>query len=110
MVDPVNTSTQAPPASLQNNTAAEQEAVRARNEEQQRVQQTNSQDSVTIRAESVASEEEASRTTIQNNQEAQEVASRVANLFQQQPELAATAQGGRLTAEKADAFLRVSTG
>lgn len=110
MVDPINTSGQTPPASLQSNTA-EQEAVNRRAEqEQQTVQQTNAEDSVTIRSEAVASEQASSPTSIQNSEQAQQVAADVVNLFQQQPELAASAQGGRLSAEKADAFLTASIG
>lgn len=112
MVDPVNTSSQVPPANIQNTAATDQEETvqRQSEEQQQTVQQTVSQDSVTISSETSATEENATATTIQNNEQAQQVASRVVNLFQAQPELAATAQGGQLTAEKADAYLQANIG
>lgn len=110
MIDSVNAASQSPAASLQN-AAAEQESVQKRTqEEQQTVQQTASQDSVTIRSEAPASPEEATRSSIQTAEQAQAVASRVASLFQEQPELSATAQGGQLNAEKADAYLSQNFG
>ena len=47
---------------------------------------------------------------VQDADQAQETASRVVSLFQEQPELAATAQGGRVTSEKVDAYLSQNFG
>ena len=107
MIDSVNATGQSPTSSLQN-TTAEREAVQQSNtEEQQSVQQT---DSVTISTEVVESPESTTQTSIQSAEEAEETASRIASLFQQQPELAATAQGGRVTSEKVDAYLSQNFG
>ena len=110
MVDSVNAAGQPPAAGL-SNTSADQEKLQQRvAEEQQNAQQTNASDSVTITSDAVEAPESTTQTTIQNADEAQETASRVVSLFQEQPELAATAQGGRVTSEKVDAYLSQNFG
>ena len=49
-------------------------------------------------------------TSIQNADQASETASRVVSLIQQQPELAATAQGGQVNSAKVDAAIQANIG
>lgn len=67
-------------------------------------------DSVSLSAVSGPPSSERLSTSLQNTDQASQSAARVVNLFQQQPELAATAQGGQVTPEKADAYLKASIG
>ena len=107
MIDSVNATGLSPTNSLQNNTAEQEAVQQSTTQEQRNVQQT---DSVTISSEVVESSEGTTQTSIQNAQEAEETASRIVSLFQEQPELAATAQGGRVTSEKVDAYLSQNFG
>jgi len=112
MIDSINNSSSLSSAALQSANIGEQEAQKQRQAEETSNQQVQSpnQDSVSITADAVAAPEATASTSITNADEAAATASRVANLFQSQPELAATAQGGKLTAEKADAYLKASVG
>ena len=112
MIDSVNNSSSLSSAALQSANISEQEAQKQRLTEQEDNQQVQSpnQDSVSISADAVTAPEETASTSITNADEAAATASRVVNLFQNQPELAATAQGGKLTPEKADAYLKASVG
>ena len=110
MIESVNANNQAATSSLQN-PAAEQENVQRRNQDEaQNAQQNASADSVTISNQVSEAEETPNQTSIQSPEQAQETASRVVGLFQEQPELAASAQGGRVTSEKVDAFLSQNFG
>lgn len=113
MIESVNNSAQAVASSVQNLNAEEKENTQRAVQEQQQTQsvaQSGNQDSVTIRSEVVNNQEDTARTSITDANQARETASRVANLFQQQPELAATAQGGNVTPEKVDAYLTANLG
>jgi len=112
MIESVNNSSSLSSAALQSANISEQEAQKQRQVEQEDNQQVQSpnQDSVSITADAVTAPEETARTSITSSDEASATADRVVSLFQQQPELAATAQGGKLTAEKADAYLKAAVG
>ena len=101
-----NVNSNASAAQLQTNT--EQQARRQAETEPQSPNVVQS-DTVTISS-AVSESQETNSTSIQNAQQAQDTASRIVNLFQQQPDLAATAQGGKMTAEKADAYMRANVG
>ena len=110
MVESVNVSVQVPVSSAQS-TQNDEKNVQAQKQEENTTSSSvsqSSEDRVTI---NTSFESESDRTTtIRNAEEAQRVASVVVNLFQESPELAATAQGGNLTAEKADAYISANTG
>jgi len=109
-MEPINSSSPVPVSGIQNPVETEQKSVQTQNESTSSVQQTAREDSVTISSDSANIQANASSTTIQNADEAKQAASRVVDLFQKNPELAATAQGGKLTPEKADAFLAQNLG
>ena len=97
---------------LQNNSVTEQETVPQNEVEQQETSQqvAGSEDTVNISSEPVAATGTTQETSIQNAQQAEETANRVVELFQTEPELAATAQGGQVTSEKVDAYLSANIG
>lgn len=107
MVDQVDSNSQIPANVLQKATAVEQNNAGNSNQQvQNNSSQAVNQDSVSISSNAIETQQqESSRTSIQNSQQAREVADRVSSLLQQQPELAATAQGGRVTSEKVNAQL-----
>ncbi len=107
MVEPVS----APPiptSEVQKTAPNEQENLQR---QQETVEQSaaTSEDSVQIRSSAIASENPTA-TNIQNADQAQETASRVSNLFQQEPQLAVTAQGGQITPEKVDVAIQANIG
>lgn len=97
---------------LQNNSVTEQETAQQNEVEQQETSQqvASSEDTVNISSEPVAATGTTQETSIQDAQQAEETANRVVELFQSEPELAATAQGGRVTSEKVDAYLSANIG
>ncbi len=106
-INSINTS------NLQQNTGVnpEQESVQQNEVEQQETQQlASTQDTVTISANAVTETGSTQDTTIQNTQQAEDTANRIVELFQEQPELAATAQGGQVNSEKVDAYLSANIG
>lgn len=107
MVEPVS----APPiqtTDLQKTANNEQENIQ-RQQETVRETAPISEDSVEIRSTAITSQDP-TVTSIQNTDQAQETASRVASLIQQQPELAVTAQGGQITPEKVDIAIQANIG
>ncbi len=112
MVESINNSSSLSSAALQSANISEQEALKRREAEQQDNQEVPSvnQDSVSVTVDAVTAPEETASTSITNADDAEATANRVVNLFQDQPELAATAQGGNVTSEKVDAYLRASIG
>ena len=109
MIDPLNNSSTLTPAASQSANISEQEAQKQREVEQEDNQvQSSDQVSVSVSVDAVTAPEATANTSITSADEAAATASRVVNLFQDQPELAATAQGGSLTPEKADAYLKIS--
>ena len=96
---------------LQNSGINEQENLQQNEVEQQESSQVNaSVDTVSISSEPVSASGTTQETSIQNAQQAEETASRVVELFQTEPELAATAQGGQVNSEKVDAYLSANIG
>jgi len=105
MIDPVNSPT-VPAVGIQNSSASQQQG----SEPEEAQQVTSQADSVSIVATETSPQENTSRTTIGNAEQARETANRIVNLLQAKPELAATAQGGQMSAAKADAYLRANLG
>ena len=96
---------------LQNSGINEQENLQQNEFEQQESSLVKtSEDTVSISSEPVSASGTTQETSIQNAQQAEETASRVVELFQTEPELAATAQGGQVNSEKVDAYLSANIG
>ena len=102
----------ASPSVLQNSGVNQQETSQQNEAEQleNSLRVNSSEDTVDISSEPVAATGATQETSIQDAQQAEETANRVVELFQNEPELAATAQGGRVTSEKVDAYLSANIG
>lgn len=111
MTEPINNSSSISTAALQSANIAEQEAQKRREVEEQNNQEapSSNQVSVSVTVGAVTPPEETADTKITDSEEAEATAANVVSLFQEQPELAATAQGGNVTSEKVDAYLKAVT-
>jgi hypothetical protein len=94
---------------LQNSPASPAAEIQ-RAEEQAQAQPSSPDVQVDVNINNIPNQESANETSIRNSEQAQQAASNVVELFQRSPELAVSAQGGRLTAEKASAAVSVFVG
>ncbi len=82
----------------------------ARADEERPAQAASPDVQVDVNTNNIPNQETQSQSSISNNQQAQQAVSNVVDLFQQKPELAVTAQGGRLSPEKAEAAVSALVG
>ena len=92
------------------NSPATPAAELQRAEEQAQAQPSSPDVQVDVNVNNIPNQESAGQTRIQNEEQAREAASNVVNLFREQPELAVSAQGGRLSAAKASAAVNSFVG
>jgi len=88
------------------NSPADSTNIAVQAEEEQQAQPSSPDVQVDINSNNVPNETEVNASSLDSAEAAQETTSNIVNLFQENPELSVTAQGGQLTAEKADAALK----